>query len=192
MVQTCVVTLDPVTTRIDQPVRRASLPAGRAARAEVVVDPDEDDEIEPLGDRIDLGLVAIEALALALPAYPRKPGRRRSARRPRPPRRGRRSTRREPKPFAALAALRGEDRATAREIARRLGLARGARNRYVPRFVFLSGPAAAGVTSRAGICYRRGPTNEVIRAAARQRSRSRDGCSEEQGHARQARHAPVA
>ena len=39
-----------------------------------MVDPDEDDEIEPLGDRIDLGLVAIEALALALPAYPRKPG----------------------------------------------------------------------------------------------------------------------
>ena len=73
MVQTCVVTLDPVTTRVDQPLRRAWLPVA-ARPSEIVVAPDEDDEIEPLGDRIDLGLVAIEALALALPAYPRKPG----------------------------------------------------------------------------------------------------------------------
>ncbi len=35
---------------------------------------EEDEDIEPLGDRIDLGLVAIEALALALPPYPRKEG----------------------------------------------------------------------------------------------------------------------
>ena len=74
VVQTCVVTLDPVTTRIDQPVRRTWLPESAPRAAEIVVDPDEEDEIEPLGDRIDLGLVAIEALALALPAYPRKPG----------------------------------------------------------------------------------------------------------------------
>ena len=74
MVQPCVVTLEPVTTRIDQPVRRIWLPdAGRPA-AEVVVEADADDEPEPLGERIDLGLVATEALALAMPAYPRKPG----------------------------------------------------------------------------------------------------------------------
>ena len=65
-----------------------------------MVDPDEDDEIEPLGDRIDLGRVAVEALALALPAYPRKPG---AELRPRDRRGGD-----EPKPFAALAALRGK------------------------------------------------------------------------------------
>ena len=74
VIQTCVVSLDPVTTRIDQPVHRAWLPEGAPLAAEVVIDPDEDDEIELLGDRIDLGLVAIEALALALPPYPRKPG----------------------------------------------------------------------------------------------------------------------
>lgn len=75
VIQTCVVTLDPVTTRIDQAVRRRFLPAGAEAAREVILSPeDEDDEIDPLGDRIDLGLVAIEALALALPPYPRKPG----------------------------------------------------------------------------------------------------------------------
>ena len=74
VVQPCVVTLEPVTTRIDQPVRRTWLPdAGRPA-VEVVVEADADDEPEPLGERIDLGLVATEALALAMPAYPRKPG----------------------------------------------------------------------------------------------------------------------
>ena len=73
VVQTCVVTLDPVTTRIDQPVARRYLPgaprgrAGRRSRRGGGRD-------EPLRDRLDLGLVATEALALALPAYPRKPG----------------------------------------------------------------------------------------------------------------------
>lgn len=74
VVQTCVVSLEPVTTRIDETVRRAFLPASAAAAAEVVVSPEDDDEIEPLRDRIDLGRVAAEALALALPAYPRKAG----------------------------------------------------------------------------------------------------------------------
>lgn len=72
VVQTCVVSLEPVSTRIDTPVRRRFLPGiGNPAP---VVSLDEDDEVEPLGARIDLGLVATEALALALPAYPRKPG----------------------------------------------------------------------------------------------------------------------
>jgi uncharacterized metal-binding protein YceD (DUF177 family) len=104
VVQTCVVTLEPVTTRIDQPVRRSFLPAPAAA-AELVIEPDEDDEIEPLGDRIDLGLVATEALALALPAYPRKPGVALGAASA-----GRGGEPDEPaqKPFAALAALRGK------------------------------------------------------------------------------------
>jgi uncharacterized metal-binding protein YceD (DUF177 family) len=105
-VQTCVVTLDPVTTRVDQPVTRTFLPAGATASAEVVVDLD-DDEIEPLGDRIDLGLVAIEALALALPTYPRRPGATLG-----PASAGDRGVvpldEAELKPFAALAALRGK------------------------------------------------------------------------------------
>ena len=72
-----------------------------------MIDPDEDDEIEPLGDRIDLGLVAIEALALALPPYPRKPGATlgpatAAARGAAPLEES------ALKPFAALAALRGK------------------------------------------------------------------------------------
>lgn len=102
VVQTCVVTLEPVTTRVDQPVRRRFLPAPAARAAELVVDPDDDDEVEPLGARIDLGLVAVEALALALPAYPRKEGAVLAA--------AAVGTTdaddEEPKPFAALAELR--------------------------------------------------------------------------------------
>ncbi|MFO1142014.1 MAG: DUF177 domain-containing protein [Amaricoccus sp.] len=99
VVQSCVVTLDPVTTRIDQPVRRLWLPDSAPRSAELLIDPDEDDEVEPLGDRIDFGRVAVEALALALPAYPRRPGAELE------------SAFGEddaPKPFAALAALRGK------------------------------------------------------------------------------------
>lgn len=99
VVQSCVVTLDPVTTRIDQPVRRLWLPESAPRTAELVVDPDEDDEVEPLADRIDFGRVAVEALALALPAYPRKPG---AELRAAP------GAEDEPRPFAALAALRGK------------------------------------------------------------------------------------
>jgi uncharacterized metal-binding protein YceD (DUF177 family) len=102
VVQPCVVTLEPVTTRIDQPVRRAWLPpAARRPPAEVVLLADAEDEPEPLGDRIDLGLVATEALALAVPAYPRKPG---AALRPSVAGAGDD----RPQPFAALAALRGK------------------------------------------------------------------------------------
>lgn len=71
VVQPCVVTLDPVVTRIDTDVRRlflAEMPEPEAAEVEMP----EDDTLEPLGDRIDPGAVMREALALALPLYPRK------------------------------------------------------------------------------------------------------------------------
>lgn len=74
VIQTCVVTLEPVTTRLDIEVRRLFRHAAAPDPVEVVVAPFEDDEIEPLGERIDLGLVAIEAIALALPPYPRAEG----------------------------------------------------------------------------------------------------------------------
>ena len=67
-----------------------------------MLEADADDEPEPLGERIDLGLVATEALALAVPAYPRKPGAALAA----AGAGGRRRAR--PRPFAALAALRGK------------------------------------------------------------------------------------
>jgi uncharacterized metal-binding protein YceD (DUF177 family) len=102
VVQSCVVTLDPVTTRIDQEVRRLWLPETAPRPGELVVDPEED-EVEPLGDRIDLGRVAIEALALAMPAYPRKPGAALATTADDPA-----EAEDAPRPFAALEALRGK------------------------------------------------------------------------------------
>ncbi len=71
--QDCVVTLDPVTTRIDEPVTRTY--------AADLVDPDgaevempEDDTIEPLPTSVDVAAVMIEALSLALPDFPRAEG----------------------------------------------------------------------------------------------------------------------
>ena len=72
VVQDCVVTLEPVTSRIDEPVERrylADLPEVEAGEAEV---PEED--LEALPQSLDLGEVMLEALALALPPYPRAEG----------------------------------------------------------------------------------------------------------------------
>jgi uncharacterized metal-binding protein YceD (DUF177 family) len=75
-VQDCVVTLDPVTTRVDVDVTRHFRPVHRMEQPESgsELEMPEDDSIEPLGTEIDLGAVLIEALSLALPAYPRKEG----------------------------------------------------------------------------------------------------------------------
>ncbi len=73
VVQDCVVTLDPVTTRIDEAVTRqylADLPETTGTEVEMP----EDDTLEPLPDSIDLYAVLTEALALALPLYPRADG----------------------------------------------------------------------------------------------------------------------
>jgi len=73
VVQSCVVTLAPVSTRIDEPVERRYL-------AEIPELPasDElempDDSVEPLPAALDLGAVMAEALALALPPWPRARG----------------------------------------------------------------------------------------------------------------------
>ncbi len=71
VVQPCVVTLDPVTTRIDTDVVRHFI--------REYVEPDEpeaempeDDTSEALGTWIDPAIVMREALALAVPDYPRK------------------------------------------------------------------------------------------------------------------------
>lgn len=73
IVQPCAVTLAPVETAIDEPVLRryvADLPEPTADEVEVP----EDTDSEPLPEVIDAGHVAAEALALALPLYPRAPG----------------------------------------------------------------------------------------------------------------------
>lgn len=73
VVQPCVVTNDPVTTRVDAPVRRVYLRHYKAPE-EPEAEMPEDDSIEPLGQEIDPAVVLIEALALAAPEYPRKEG----------------------------------------------------------------------------------------------------------------------
>ena len=75
VVQPCVVTLEPVTTRIDTPVRRLYLadPSPILPEGEEIEMP-EDDTAEPLGDTIDPHAVMIEELVLALPAWPRAEG----------------------------------------------------------------------------------------------------------------------
>jgi uncharacterized metal-binding protein YceD (DUF177 family) len=73
VVQACVISGAPVTTRIDTPVARLFLrrmPEIDALEAEIP----EDDSLEPLGTEIDPGVVMAEALALALPDYPRAEG----------------------------------------------------------------------------------------------------------------------
>lgn len=71
VVQPCVVTLEPVTTRIDIPVRRSYL-RGYEHPDEPEMEMPEDDSTEPLGLWIDPAAVMEEELALAVPAFPRK------------------------------------------------------------------------------------------------------------------------
>ena len=73
VVQDCVVTLEPVTTRIDEEVTRAYR-ADFAPPEGPEVEMPEDESAEPLPAALDLAQVMIEALALALPPYPRAPG----------------------------------------------------------------------------------------------------------------------
>jgi uncharacterized metal-binding protein YceD (DUF177 family) len=73
VVQPCVVSLVPVTTKINEPVLRRYL-RDFALPAEDEAEMPEDDTSEPLPDSIDPGAVMTEALALALPDYPRAPG----------------------------------------------------------------------------------------------------------------------
>jgi uncharacterized metal-binding protein YceD (DUF177 family) len=73
VIQPCVVALDPVTTRIDVPVRRQFIKLVETSDEPEIETP-EDDEIEPLGAFIDPAKVMLESLALAIPLYPRKDG----------------------------------------------------------------------------------------------------------------------
>ena len=80
--QACVVTLEPVASRVEVDFNLlyslepgpAPAPEGVAA-AEVVVDPEAEDPPEPLGPGgLDLGEAVAQHLALALNPYPRAPG----------------------------------------------------------------------------------------------------------------------
>jgi uncharacterized metal-binding protein YceD (DUF177 family) len=75
--QTCVVSLDPFTSRLEAPFERYYLRGNLPGHTGTVVtiDPLDEDEPEALEtNKIDLGQVIVETLSLALDPYPRKPG----------------------------------------------------------------------------------------------------------------------
>ncbi|HMQ58654.1 MAG TPA: DUF177 domain-containing protein [Rhizobiaceae bacterium] len=82
VVQSCVVTLEPVEAHVDAPVDAIFVPpTSRLARpdrdgdAAILIDPDGPDLPEVLeSDELDLGAVAEEFFELALDPFPRSPG----------------------------------------------------------------------------------------------------------------------
>lgn len=105
VVQPCIVTLAPVVTTISETVTRrylARLPDPPAGETEMP----EDDGIDPLPERLDLGEVMIEALLLALPDYPRAGNEALGEMTATPPGVAPLEAEARPAPFAALAALR--------------------------------------------------------------------------------------
>lgn len=79
-VQPSVVTLEPVTQAIAEPIERVFLPGGEkdfavAADAEIFVDLEGEDVPDHFeGNEADLSALIIETLALAIDPYPRLPG----------------------------------------------------------------------------------------------------------------------
>jgi uncharacterized metal-binding protein YceD (DUF177 family) len=95
--QACVVTLEPLTNRIEEDVDLDFLPGAPEPHAEG--DPDENAPEPLIGGRIDLGAIATEFLVLAIDPYPRKEGATFDAPK---------ADDDTPHPFAALAALKKE------------------------------------------------------------------------------------
>jgi len=81
ILQTCVVTLDPIANRVDEQVSAVFLPEesklGRESfgtGGEILIDVDGPDSPETFsGDRIDVGALAEEFFGLGIDPYPRKP-----------------------------------------------------------------------------------------------------------------------
>jgi uncharacterized metal-binding protein YceD (DUF177 family) len=78
VVQTCVVSLEPMRQHIEEPVSVTLLPAeagdGRPDSSALVDPMDEEDRYIYSDGRIDLGVIVSEQLALHLDPYPRAPG----------------------------------------------------------------------------------------------------------------------
>jgi len=72
VVQPCVVTDEPVTTRLDVPVTRIFSRSYSPIPEEDESVFDGNDELEPLRHEIDMMAVLSESLSLAIPDYPRK------------------------------------------------------------------------------------------------------------------------
>jgi len=83
VVQACVVTLEPVEGRVDEPVEVKLVPAADAERyapktspeGEIIIDVEADDLPDFFeGQIIDVGAIAVEFFMLGLDPYPRKAG----------------------------------------------------------------------------------------------------------------------
>ncbi|WP_257165664.1 DUF177 domain-containing protein [Bradyrhizobium sp. SRS-191] len=79
--QTCVLTLDPIETEIDEPIDQMFAPPEQIPELADFVEDDPNSEVdtadppEPIiNGQIDLGRLAADALFLAIDPYPRKPG----------------------------------------------------------------------------------------------------------------------
>jgi uncharacterized metal-binding protein YceD (DUF177 family) len=81
--QTCVVTLDPIESEIDEDIDLTFAPEAEARRLADLIEEGEDDKDPPevadppeaiVNGIIDLGRIATDALFLAIDPYPRKPG----------------------------------------------------------------------------------------------------------------------
>lgn len=72
--QACVVTLDPVKTRIEADFSRDLLAHWSAPQDSEAEMADGQEDVEPLGDSIDLAALASEIIALHTPDYPRADG----------------------------------------------------------------------------------------------------------------------
>lgn len=73
--QTCVVTLEPMETEVDEAVDVSFAPArAGSGEAETQVKLDEEPPEPLIGGKVDLGAIATEFLILGIDPYPRKPG----------------------------------------------------------------------------------------------------------------------
>ncbi|WP_234683828.1 YceD family protein [Bradyrhizobium monzae] len=81
--QTCVVTLDPIESEIDEDIDLTFAPEAEVRRLADLIEEGEDNETPPevadppeaiVNGIIDLGRIATDALFLAIDPYPRKPG----------------------------------------------------------------------------------------------------------------------
>lgn len=75
--QPCVISLEPVGARVEEPVERLFLremPEFCDLEEDAEIEMPEDERAEPLGSHINLVDVFREALALAIPSYPRAEG----------------------------------------------------------------------------------------------------------------------
>jgi uncharacterized metal-binding protein YceD (DUF177 family) len=103
VVQTCVVTLDPVPVRVEEDFSLTyGAPDPEEPGLEIELSVDEDDPPDPIIDGIiDVGEAVAEHVALALDPFPRKPGIAFDGAEPEPPEEEKRAN-----PFAVLAQLR--------------------------------------------------------------------------------------